>query len=347
MARKSRKTSSSSFRWAAALTVVAAVIVALWVVVEYNELTQPLEPGSRARILVDVPKGASASRIGSILTKRGILRSRDAFLFAIHAGGAGSSLKPGLYELSPAMSPRQVAQTIESGRFSMDTVTFPEGWTLTQMADLLQRRGIADRAEFLKIARHQGRTFTAPHGFVAPDDNLEGYLFPDTYRFGRRSEARMIISEMLANFEQRVVLPHPDVSDWRDKIIVASLVECEARVSEDRPLIAGVIENRLHKRMRLQIDATVQYCLPEHKARLMYSDLTVSSPYNTYLHAGLPPTPICCPGIPSIEAALSPAPSDYLFYVAGPGDKHIFTRTMAEHDAERQKLEIAGYRPSP
>jgi len=323
---------------------IAAAIVALWVVVEYNELTQPLDPGSRARLLVNIPKGAPAGRIGAILAKRGIIRSRDAFIFAIRIEGGDKPLKPGVYELSPAMSPKQVAQTIEAGRVSMDTVTFPEGWTLAQMADLLQHRGMTDRAQFLDIARHGGRTFTAPHGFVAPDDNLEGYLFPDTYRFGQHSEPRMIISEMLANFEDRVVRLHPQVSDWRDRMIVASLVEREARVPSDRPLIAGVIDNRLRIGMRLQIDATVQYCLPEHKARLMYSDLKVDSPYNTYKHKGLPPTPICCPGIPSIEAALAPTASTYLFYVSGPGDKHIFTHTMAEHDAERKKLEAVGYR---
>lgn len=346
MLKKSRKVVASQLKWALPLTLFAAVVAALWVFVEFNALTQPLNPGSRERVLVAVPRGASAGRIGEILARRGIVRSKAAFVFAIRFDGIDRPLKPGVYELSPAMDPKQIALAIENGRVSMNSVTFPEGWTLAQMADLLSARGMVDREQFLRLARQEGRSFTAPHGFVAPSDNLEGYLFPDTYRFGLRSDPRMIIAEMLAVFEERVVLRHLEVDDWREKIIVASLVEREARLPQDRPLIAGVIDNRLRKGMRLQIDATVQYCLPAHKARLMYSDLKVQSPYNTYLHAGLPPTPICCPGLPSIEAALSPTPSPYLFYVSGPNDKHIFTRSLAEHDAVRKKLQEEGYRPT-
>ncbi|MDR3708857.1 MAG: endolytic transglycosylase MltG [Capsulimonadaceae bacterium] len=325
------------------VVVLAALfmLAVLWAAATLGRLTQPLSPGSLARVLVAVPKGASASRIGSILVKSHVLRSREAFLVAIRLDGLRSPLKPGVYELSPAMSPRQILRTIESGRVAMNAVTFPEGFTIVQMADLLARRGMVDREQFLHLCREDGRSVTAPHGFVAPDDNLEGYLFPDTYRFGQHCEPRMIATEMLGEFETRVVRRHPEVADWREPMIVASLVEREARVPEDRPLIAGVIGNRLHKGMRLQIDATVEYALPAHKVRLTYADLQTDSPYNTYRHGGLPPTPICCPGLSCIEAALNPALSDYLFYVAGPGDRHIFTRSLAEHDAVRRKLREA------
>lgn len=325
--------------------VALAVLIAVLVVatfIAYQALTQPMAPGSPARILVDVPKGASARAIGRLLTRRGVIRNRYAFSLAVKLDPEHKPLKPGLYELSPGMTPAEVLSTIENGRVSMNTITFPEGWTLEQMGDLLAKRGMVDRAQFLQVAEHDGRSFTAPHGFVPPDDNLEGYLFPDTYRFGKNSSARFVIAEMLANFERRVVERHPGVPDWRKAVIVGSLVEREARVPEDRAPIASVIYNRLDIGMRLQIDATVQYALPHHKARLMYSDLKVPSPYNTYRHYGLPPTPICCPGLPSIDAAITPAKTDYLFYVSGPGDKHIFTKSMAEHDAVRAKLRATG-----
>ncbi|HEY3329760.1 MAG TPA: endolytic transglycosylase MltG [Capsulimonadaceae bacterium] len=325
--------------------VAMALLVAILVVggaLAYLQLTQPLLPGSRTRLLVTVPKGASARTVGAILSRRHVIRTRQAFQFAAKFSGEHKSLKPGVYELSPGMTPAEILSVIENGRVSMDSVTFPEGWTLEQFADLLSRRGMVDRDEFLGVAHNDGRSFTAPHGFVPPSSNLEGFLFPDTYRFGKQSSARLVIAEMLANFEHRVVQDRPGVKDWEHVVTVASLVEREARVPEDRPLIAGVIENRLRIGMRLQIDATVQYALPKHKARLMYSDLKVQSPYNTYRHAGLPPTPICSPGVACIDAAIKPTASDYLFYVSGPGDKHIFTRSMAEHDAVRAKLRATG-----
>ena len=305
---------------------------------EFERLTEPLSPGSTRSVLVNIPHGVSAGRIGEILAAHGVIRSRRAFLFALWLHPSSSKLQPGYYELSPSMPPDKVLSAIENGLISMNAVTFPEGWTIKQMADRLAKRGMVNEDAFLDLARHYGRSFTAPYGFVPPDDNLEGYLFPTTYRFEPNSDPHTVISEMLATFEEEVVDKHPDVHSWHDEIIVASMVEREAKVQEDRPLIAGVIGNRLRAGMKLQLDATVQYALPEHKARLMFSDLKVDSPYNTYQHTGLPPTPICCPGLPSIEAALNPTPSTYLFYVSGPGDKHIFTHNFAEHSAEIRKL---------
>jgi UPF0755 protein len=321
---------------AVALLIVATMLAAG--MYEFERLTEPLSPGSTKSILVNIPHGTSSAQIGEILAKRGVIRSQRAFLFAAWLHPSTKALQSGYYELSPSMPPDKVLGVIEDGLISMNAVTFPEGWTVKQMADRLAKRGMVNEAQFLDLARNHGRSFTAPNGFVPPDDNLEGYLFPSTYRFDPNSDPRTVISEMLGMFEQEVVDKHSGVHSWHDTIIVASMVEREARVPEDRPLIAGVIDNRLRAGMRLQLDATVQYALPAHKARLMDSDLQVDSPYNTYRHPGLPPTPICCPGVPSIEAALDPTPSTYLFYVSGPGDKHIFTHNYAEHTAVIRKL---------
>jgi UPF0755 protein len=210
-------------------------------------------------------------------------------------------------------------------------VTFPEGFTLEKMAArLVDKKVLPSDKVFLTLTKTQGKTFKA--GFDLPK-NLEGYLFPDTYVFPDKSDERKIIQTMLNNFERKVA---PKITDsgkpFGDILTKASLIEREAEVEEDRTKIAGVIENRLKKNMRLQIDATVQYALPEHKSRLLFADLKFKSPYNTYLNKGLPPGPICSPGIPSIEAALNPEKSNYLFYVAGKdGKKHLFAPTFAEH----------------
>jgi UPF0755 protein len=245
------------------------------------------------------------------------------------------------------MTAIEIAQCIENGRVSMSSVTFPEGWTLAQMADLLQRHDICQKQDFLRIAHTEGRIMTSSGGFTPPSDDMEGFLFPDTYRFGLKSDPHTVIAVMLGEFDHRVVRRHPEVKDWRRVVTIASLVEGEARLDVDRPLIAGVIDNRLKKGMRLQIDATVEYALPKHKSRLLYSDLKVDSPYNTYRHAGLPPGPICCPGLPSIEASIHPTASTYLFYVLGPGKKHIFTNSLSDHDAVRHMLSLARLRGLP
>jgi UPF0755 protein len=210
-------------------------------------------------------------------------------------------------------------------------VTFPEGYTLKKIAARLKEKGlIQDEKSFLMLTKTQGKSFKA--GFPLPA-NLEGYLFPDTYTFAQGADEKTIVQTLLSTFERKVAAKiTASGKPVNETLIKASLIEREAEVEEDRAKIAGVIENRLKKSMRLQIDATVQYALPEHKPRLLFADLKFKSPYNTYLHKGLPPGPICSPGLPSVEAALAPERSSYLFYVAGKdGKKHLFATTFAEH----------------
>jgi UPF0755 protein len=234
------------------------------------------------------------------------------------------------------MPPRQIAAKMALGETAQGVVTVPEGYTVRQIARRLAEHHLVDEAQFLALAQTGGRSFHL-RGWTPPDDNLEGYLFPDTYTVPKGASARDVLQIMLENFARRVVVPYGAAADrfpggLPAAVTLASLVEREAEVDADRPLIAAVYRNRLKAGMRLQCDATVQYALPEHKARLFYADLRVDSPYNTYQHAGLPPTPIANPGLPSIEAALHPARVDYLYYVAGPGGRHIFSRTLAGHN---------------
>jgi UPF0755 protein len=218
-------------------------------------------------------------------------------------------------------------------------VSVPEGFTVEQIAQRLGTKKLADPLDFVRAAVTDGTTYEFADGF-APPRNLEGYLYPLTYTIVRGSTPRQIVQQMLGEFDRHIVSRHPEIRDWRQIVIVASLIEREAKIDSDRPKIASVYYNRLRVGMPLQCDATVQYALPQHKARLMYSDLRVDSPYNTYLHRGLPPGPICNPGHLSIEAAIKPAVTDYLFYVAGPGGAHIFSHTLAEQD--RAIAEVRG-----
>jgi len=179
----------------------------------------------------------------------------------------------------------------------------------------------------------------------AKKNNLEGYLFPDTYYPGSDSGPDKIVQMMLQNFEQ-VMERNDYISKARSKglnlneaVTVASMVEREARVESERPIIAGVIYNRLKAGMPLQIDATVQYALGKQKEKLLYKDLEINSPYNTYKISGLPPGPIANPGWPSLKAAIEPEKNNYLYYCAKPDGSHAFSRTLAEHNRNVQRYQ--------
>lgn len=287
-------------------------------------------------VLVYIPPGKSARQIGEILARKRLIRSPLSFVFASRMDGLSGKMHAGHYELSPAMPPRQIAAQMALGETAQGIVTVPEGYTVQQIARRLAEHHLVDETQFLTLAQTGGHSFHI-RGWTPPDDNLEGYLFPDTYTVPKGASPREVIQIMLDNFARRVAVPLGAEADsfpggLPAVVTLASLVEREAEVDTDRPLIAAVYRNRLRAGMRLQCDATVQYALPEHKTRLFYADLRVDSPYNTYRHAGLPPTPIANPGLPSIMAALHPAPVRYLYYVAGPGGRHVFSTTLAEHN---------------
>ncbi|MFM7320930.1 MAG: endolytic transglycosylase MltG, partial [Armatimonadota bacterium] len=288
--------------------------------------------------VVIAPK-MGVGEIGDLLARRGLIRSAGYWRFVV---ARGARPKPGTYDLSPAERPEVLLRALVEGRTATVRVTFPEGWTVAQMARRLESKGLVPSADlFIDRVRVQGADLDAV--FVGPADR-EGYLFPDTYRFPLGSSETAIASMLLANFEHRVAGPLADAvrasgRPLREIVVIASLVEREARTDRDRPLIAGVIENRLRKGMRLEIDATVQYARGVHAARLFHRDLRIDSPYNTYRRTGLPPGPICNPGLPSLEAAARPARHDFLFYVLGKdGRNHEFSKTYGEHLARIRRI---------
>ena len=296
-------------------------------------------------VLVNIPPGKSARQIGQILARKHLIRSSLSFVFASRMDHLSGAMHAGHYELSPAMPPRQIAALMALGETADGVVTIPEGYTVRQVARRLAEHRLVDETAFLTMAQTQGKTFHLGRG-TPPNDTLEGYLFPDTYTVPKGAGTRETIQLMLDNFDRRVLVLHSAEfkryqGGLSSAMTLASLVEREAEVEADRPLIAAVYRNRLNAKMRLQCDATVQYALPEHKTRLFYADLRVDSPYNTYRHTGLPPTPIANPGQPSIEAALHPANVAYLYYVAGPSGRHIFSTTLVQHEQAVARIRAA------
>ncbi|MHB0912420.1 MAG: endolytic transglycosylase MltG [Armatimonadota bacterium] len=290
---------------------VVAVILALW----FAQLAL-LPVGGKGFVMVNVKKGASAGEVGSLLAERKLVRSGGAFRVLARLTGRSAELKPGAYRLSPSMTPLAILNKIASGEVSANWITFPEGWTADQMADRLEKEHLAE-------------------GFRAKARGMEGYLFPDTYLVPLDMTADDAIKMMRDCFQSKIRPLEKDISasgmSLHQVVTLASLIEREAKVPQDRALISAVLRNRLASGMRLECDATVIYALGGKKKRLFYKDLAVESPYNTYKHFGLPPGPIANPGLPSIEAALHPARADYLFYVARPDGSHIFSRTFEEH----------------
>ncbi|MBU0607214.1 MAG: endolytic transglycosylase MltG [Armatimonadetes bacterium] len=326
-----------------AVTVAMGVGLLLLVAVGlYRLALAPVSRDTRTKLVHIQSMGTKP--LARKLRDEGLVRNATAFRLLVQSNkalGKSSAPKAGYYDLSPSMSSEEILARLCEGKVARRKVTFPEGFTVAQMAGRLEEVLDIPRAEFLAAAR--GARISRAVAFRLPKGRLEGYLFPSTYTFNVGEKPALIVGEMVASLNE--VFARPYQSEIRRQkltvpqlVTLASLIEREARVGQERPLIAGVIMNRLARGMRLQIDATVQYALGEHKSRLLYKDLRVNSPYNTYRHAGLPPGPICNPGLDCLLAALRPAKTDKLFYVAKPDGTHVFTKTYEEHLQAIQKV---------
>jgi UPF0755 protein len=246
--------------------------------------------------------------------------------------GGDRNIKPGTYLLRHGTPWKDIISALHGGHGLVNTITIPEGYTISQIAPLL--------AKTLKVPIESVQAAVRDTALLArldvPNPTLEGYLFPDTYAFPLGTSAGQAVHEMVYDFERRW---KPDwdakASDLKinrnDLVTMASIVEREARVPEERPVIAAVYYNRLRKGMLLQADPTVQYALGHHVGRVLYKDLAVASPYNTYIHKGLPPGPVASPGVASLAAAANPANVPYLYFVASPDGHHEFRMTLQEH----------------
>lgn len=281
-----------------------------------------------------VEEGQSVAEVARGLEASGVIRSAPGFLLYLKLKGKSPVIQAGQYRLRYEMGHEAVLAALERGPVvRYKDVTFPPGFTVAQQAERVGRELGLDPSRFLQALRDEVELAGFPE---AP--NPEGLCFPDTYRSGPGTDevalARLCLSQFATVFSglDKSRLGSLGVSDYQ-AVVVASLVEREARVAEERPVVASVIYNRLRKGMKLEIDATVLYAMGRHKERLTYDDLRVDSPYNTYRYPGLPPTPIAAPGKASLQAALQPADTDYLYYVlTDPSGRHAFTSDPKEFE---------------
>ena len=285
----------------------------------------------------------SSYQIAENLYREGLIRNQTAFLIYLRFSGYERQLKAGTYILSNQMSVQEIVQKFYLNEISTTKFTIPEGYTLMQVEEVLVEKGLINRERWRTVIQEENFAYPVLASLPAGNNRLEGFLFPATYEIAVGMGEAEIVDLMLKCYQQNVTPVVREKARERGLnelalITFASLVEKEARLAEERPIIAGVIFNRLRSKMLLRIDATVQYALGEHRERIYYRDLEIDSPYNTYRYPGLPPGPIASPGMEAIEAVLNPTEHDYYYYVAKPDGSHVFSRTLEEHNRARRQL---------
>jgi len=285
----------------------------------------PFEENSTTSKIVNIPSGTNAKEIMDVLEKNEIIRKNNyTFRILIKLMKLEDQLKFGEYNLSPSMNMLKILDKLVKGEVIAYKITIPEGYNCTQIAELLEKKEIVEKEAFLKLVKDSEKI-------------TEGYLFPDTYEVPKKYGAEKMVKTMLSNFNQIAIENKfadraEEIGFSLDEIIIlASIIEKEAKFSEEKSKVSSVFHNRLKKGMKLQSCATIQYILEEPKERLDENDLKIDSPYNTYLYKGLPPGAICNPGLDSIIAALEPEEGDYLYFVLGENGRHIFSKTYQEH----------------
>ncbi|MDD5558548.1 endolytic transglycosylase MltG [Candidatus Methylomirabilis sp.] len=309
---------------------------ALWYV-----LSGPAPATHEATRAVVIRPQTRAFDIARTLKEAHVIRSRFAFLAVAVARGTQRRLLAGEYEFAPGLTLLEVVRRLEQGKGLVHQVTIPEGFAARQIAEMLQARGLIDQERFMGLVRD--RRLLAQ--YRVDGTSLEGYLFPDTYRLVKGLSEEAMIGRMVQRFTEifgpaeraRASALKMSVAEV---VTIASLIEREAMVDEERPLISSVFHNRLRLGMPLQSDPTVLYSLSRFSGKLTKANLQAPSPYNTYLHRGLPPGPIASPGRASIIAALYPASSRYLYFVSKNDGTHAFSNTLREHDAMVRRYQI-------
>ncbi|MDY5795150.1 MAG: endolytic transglycosylase MltG [Fusobacterium gastrosuis] len=259
-----------------------------------------------------------------------ILPKADSFLFKLYLKykNGGRNIKAGYYEINGSYNIRELIGILESGKSKMFKFTIIEGSTVKNVFDKLVLENRADRENLNLALKEISSTFPYP----TPNGNFEGYFYPETYLIPEKSSEKYIVETFLKEFLKK--FPEEKYSDKQDfyqKLILASIIEREAAVEHEKPIMASVFYNRIEKNMNLAADSTVNFVFNYEKKRIFYKDLEVDSPYNTYKYKGLPPAPIANPTVSSVEAVYNPAITDYLFFVTKGGGEHFFSKTYREH----------------
>ncbi len=344
------------FLFLIAITAVCAIISYQYVMNNYLDTSKngPIVVDEKDGVEFIIERGSNTTTIAGNLKAKGFIENENIFKLLSKINGYDGTYQSGTHIISKSLDYDELMRVLSSVPASR-TVTIPEGKTFKQVVDILfDKKIIKDKDKFIRVANTEAFDYSFLKDLPRRDNRLEGYLFPDTYEFDMNASEKEIIVKMLDNFDRKFK------ASYRDKIptlkggmtldkvvIMASIIEREAKDPDDRYMISGVLYNRLNSKdktlRKLQVDATIQYILLKttgaYKERLLFKDLEIDDPYNTYLYDGLPPGPICNPGEAAIKAALSPEETDYMYYVAR-GDaagSHEYSKTFKEHQAAIKK----------
>jgi len=338
-------------RWMKRLFLLVVLLAAVsaagawWI---YQRVVAPFRGYVETEVFVDIPNGAGPIGIGQRLVSAGVVRDAWTFRAAVLVSGRARELKAGEYRFDSRMRALDVIDKLVRGDVYKRLITFREGLTLVEMAQVFEERGFGAAADFRQAATNV--KLVADLDPTARD--LEGYLFPETYALPRGTPAADVVAQMVAGFRNAL---SPDLRASADAagltvrqlVTLASLVEKETGAVEERPLVAAVYANRLKIRMGMQADPTVIYALQKagkYNGNLTRDDLQFESPYNTYRHPGLPPGPIASPGRAALEAAAKPAAVDYLYFVSKNDGSHAFASTLAEHNRNVHTWQVEYFR---
>jgi UPF0755 protein len=324
---------------------IIAVVIAMAVVAGAVTVKMMMGPAADPSIaqpmqVVIVPEGVSFRQVASLLKSRKLIRSRAAFTLLAKLTSADRRIIPGEYELHAGMQGSEILAKLFNGRVVLHPVTIPEGFTAVQIGEVLEQKGLAKREAFVKLVHDRGFI----HSLELDTASLEGYLFPETYRFPRNVDTKEIVAAMVKAFWRTFT------SEFRERakelnmtvhqvLTLASVIEKETSVESEQGIVSGVFHNRLRRRIPLQSDPTVIYGLRAFDGNLRKRDLVAYSPYNTYRIRGLPPGPIANPGAGALRAALFPVKSTFLYFVSRNNGTHEFSSTLTEHNRAVQKYQ--------
>jgi UPF0755 protein len=304
------------------LIIVVLIAAAVYIVYQtYQSSLKPTDPGDKTEITLTIPAGAGTAKIADLLESAGLIKNSTFFKLHSKLEEKDGLYKQGEYVLTKAMSADEIIAVLIEG-VSRDTVQFtvPEGYTTKQIMKVLKKEGLVSNEDFKDAVKNGDFDYDFLEGVPDDDTRLDGFLYPETYEVYADATATEIIDKMLSQFdklfepEYYAKAKEMDLT-VREIVTMGSVIERESKAAEERPVMAGVFYNRLAKGMMLESCATIQYILGEPKEFLTYDDLAIESPYNTYLHEGLPPGPVCSPRIQSIEAALYPDENDFIYFV--------------------------------
>ncbi len=320
------------------ISIITIIILGLITGYIYIQIG-PYDKNSKKEIIIKIPNGSTLTDVSNILKENKVIKNKVLFKVVSKFKPNEHGVKAGKYLLRQSYSNSKVLDILFSGKTYNDgiKVTIPEGSTYKEVIKYLTSKGIGNKEVYEKLINNP-KEFYSEFKFLDEKDitSLEGFLYPDTYHFDKNVTEKEVLSNILKRFEKMYTDKFKREQKERGLTLqqvvnLASIIEKEAVLDEDRPMIASVFYNRLNVDMPLQSDATIQYIFDERKDRVMYKDLKIKSPYNSYINKGLPPTPISNPGVKSIEAVLNPANSDYLYFVATIDGKNNYSKTYEEH----------------